>query len=49
VPDRETKNLFNLLKKAGVADISINWQNTGHELILEEIRKAKDWMLRVLS
>ena len=49
VPDHETKNLFNLLKKAGVADILINWQNSGHELILEEIRKAKDWLLRVLS
>ena len=49
VPDQETKNLFNLLKKAGVVDVSINWQNSGHELILEEIRKAKDWLLRVLS
>ena len=49
VPGQETQNLFNLLKKAGVADISINWQNSGHELILEEIRKAKDWLLRVLS
>ena len=48
VPDHETKNLFNLLKKAGVVDISINWQNSGHELILEEIRKAKDWLLHVL-
>ena len=49
VPDHEAKDLFNLLKKAGVADVSINWQNSGHELILEEIRKAKDWLLRVLS
>jgi phospholipase/carboxylesterase len=49
VPGQETQNLFNLLKKAGVADISMNWQNSGHELILEEIRKAKDWLLRVLS
>jgi phospholipase/carboxylesterase/glyoxalase family protein len=48
VSDRETENLFNLLKKAGVADISINWQNSGHELILEEIRKVKDWLLRLI-
>ena len=48
VPDQETKNLFNLLQKAG-ADLSINWQNSGHELILEEIRKAKDWLLSVLA
>jgi len=49
VPDQQTQNLFNLLKKAGVTDISINWQNSGHELILEEIRKARDWLLSVLS
>jgi predicted esterase len=49
MPDLETTNLFNLLKKAGVADISINWQSSGHELILGEIRKAKDWLLHVLS
>src|SRR5207244_898453 len=28
VSRQETKNLFALLKKAGVADISINWQNS---------------------
>ncbi|MFZ0513781.1 MAG: alpha/beta hydrolase, partial [Candidatus Nitrosopolaris sp.] len=44
VPRQETQNLFNLLRKAGVAHISINWQNSGHELIVEEIRKAKDWL-----
>lgn len=48
VSDRETENLFNLLKKAGVADISINWQNSGHELTLEEIRKVKHWLLHPL-
>ena len=48
VSDQETKNLFNLLQKAG-ADLSINWQNSGHNLILEEIRKAKDWLLSVLA
>ena len=48
VPDQETKNLFSLLQKAG-ADVSIIWQNSGHELILEEIRKAKDWLLSVLA
>jgi phospholipase/carboxylesterase/glyoxalase family protein len=45
VTGQETQNLFNLLKNAGVADMSINWQDSGHELILEEIRKAKDWLL----
>ena len=49
VSRQETKNLFTLLKKAGVADISINWQNSGHELISEEIRNAKDWLLHTIS
>lgn len=49
VPGQQTQNLFNLFKKAGLTDISINWQNSGHELILEEIRKARDWLLSVLS
>jgi hypothetical protein len=49
VPGQETKNLFTLLKKTGVADISINWQNSGHELISEEIRNAKDWLLHAIS
>jgi phospholipase/carboxylesterase len=43
VQRQETENLLSLLKKAG-ADVSINWQNSGHELILEEIRIAKDWL-----
>jgi phospholipase/carboxylesterase len=49
VPGQETRSLFNLLRKAGVADISINWQNSGHELSFEEIRKAKDWLLSLDS
>ena len=48
VPGQETKNLLNLLKKAG-AEVSINWQNSGHELSLEEIRKAKDWLFSTIS
>ena len=48
VQRQETENLLSLLKKTG-ADVSIIWQNSGHELILEEIRKAKDWLLSVLA
>ena len=43
VQRQETENLLTLLKKAG-ADVSINWQNSGHELILEEVRIAKNWL-----
>ena len=49
VPGQETQSLFNLLRKAGVADISINWQNSGHELSFEETRKAKNWLLSLDS
>jgi predicted esterase len=42
VSDQETKNLFNLLQKAG-ADLSINWQNSGHNLILEERHISTDF------
>jgi predicted esterase len=47
VPNQDTKNLLNLLKKAG-AETSINWQNSGHELGLEEIKKAKDWLFSAI-
>jgi predicted esterase len=47
VPSQDTKNLLNLLKKAG-AETSINWQNSGHELSLEEIKKAKDWLFSAI-
>jgi phospholipase/carboxylesterase len=47
VPSQDTKNLLNLLNKAG-AETSINWQNSGHELSLEEIKKAKDWLFSVI-
>jgi len=47
VPSQDTKNLLNLLKKAG-AETSINWQNSGHELSLEETKKAKDWLFSAI-
>ena len=43
VTSQETKNLLDLLQKAG-ADVSINWQNSGHELTSDEVRKARDWL-----
>jgi predicted esterase len=43
VSRQEADRLFGLFKKAG-ANISLNWQESGHELTMEEIRKAKEWL-----
>ena len=39
----EAERLFGLFKKAG-ANISLSWQESGHELTMEEIRKAREWL-----
>jgi predicted esterase len=41
---KEAENLFGLFEKAG-ADISLSWQESGHELTMKEIRKAKEWLI----
>lgn len=43
VPQQEVERLFNLFKKAG-AETSLNWQDGGHELSMEEVKKAKKWI-----
>jgi phospholipase/carboxylesterase len=45
VSRQEAENLFGLFKKAG-ANISLSWQEGGHELTMDEIGKAKEWLLR---
>jgi predicted esterase len=35
--------LFSLFKKAG-ATVSLYWQNSGHELRMEEFMEAKEWL-----
>src|ERR687886_2095634 len=44
VSRQETDRLFGLLKKAG-ANISLSWQESGHELTMNEIRKAREWLV----
>ena len=44
VSRQEAEKLFGLFKNAG-AKVSLNWQESGHELTMEEIRKAKEWLL----
>jgi predicted esterase len=36
-------SLFSLFKKAG-ATVSLYWQNSGHELRMEEFMEAKEWL-----
>ena len=39
----EADRLFGLFKKTG-ANISLSWQESGHELTIEEISKAREWL-----
>jgi phospholipase/carboxylesterase len=48
VSRQEAEKLFGLFKNAG-ANVSLNWQESGHELTMEEIRKAKEWLLQYTS
>jgi phospholipase/carboxylesterase len=44
----EADRLFVLLKETG-AKVSLGWQESGHELTMEEIRKAREWLLHSSS
>ena len=43
VSRQEAEKLFGLFKNAR-AKVSLSWQESGHELAMEEIRKAKEWL-----
>jgi phospholipase/carboxylesterase/glyoxalase family protein len=43
VSKQEAERLFGLFKNAG-ANISFIWQESGHQLTMEEIQKAKEWL-----
>jgi predicted esterase len=43
VPKQETNNLYDLLEQAG-AKVSLQWQNSGHELTPRDVRAARDWL-----
>ena len=45
VSRQEADRLFGLFEKMG-ANISLSWQESGHELTMDEIQKAKEWLLR---
>ncbi|HYZ50236.1 MAG TPA: alpha/beta hydrolase [Nitrososphaeraceae archaeon] len=48
VSRQEAEKLLGLFRNAG-ANVSISWQESGHELTMDEIRKAKDWLLQYSS
>jgi phospholipase/carboxylesterase len=43
VPKQKAERLFDLFKKAG-AKVSLNWQDSGHEITMKEVQKAKEWL-----
>ena len=43
IPSHETEDLFDLLRNAG-ANVSIHWQNSGHELTQRDVKVARDWV-----
>jgi phospholipase/carboxylesterase len=45
VPKQDAERLVDLFKKTG-AKVSLYWQNSGHDLTIEEIRKAREWLLQ---
>ena len=43
VSKQEAERLFGMFKNAG-AKVSLSWQQSGHELTMEEVQKAKEWL-----
>jgi phospholipase/carboxylesterase len=43
VSSRGTKDLFDLLKKTG-SNVSLEWQNSGHELTQKDLSEAREWL-----
>jgi phospholipase/carboxylesterase len=48
VSRQEADRLFGLFKKMG-ANISLSWQESGHDLTMDEIRKAREWLVHSAS
>jgi phospholipase/carboxylesterase len=48
VSRQEAEKLFGLFKKAG-ANVSLSWQESSHELTIEEIQKARERLVHSAS
>jgi predicted esterase len=44
-PD-ETERLATLLRRSG-ADVTLAWQNAGHELTSSDVETARDWLRQI--
>ncbi|MFL6321466.1 MAG: hypothetical protein ACJ72Q_13450 [Nitrososphaeraceae archaeon] len=47
VTKQEAERLFGLFKNAG-AKVSLIWQDSGHELTMDEVQKSKKWLQPLL-
>jgi phospholipase/carboxylesterase len=47
VTRRGAEKLFGLFRKAG-AKVTINWQESGHELTMEEVQIAREWLQKFI-
>ncbi len=45
VPREQTEQLADLYRQAG-ASVELFWQNGGHSVSLEEVRAAREWLIR---
>ena len=43
ITTQQSEYLFNLFKESN-ADVTLHWQNSGHELIENDIQSAKEWL-----
>jgi phospholipase/carboxylesterase len=43
IPSPGTKGLFDLLRKTG-SNVSLRWQNSGHELTQKDVSEAREWL-----
>jgi phospholipase/carboxylesterase len=47
VTSQGAEKLFGLFRKAG-AKVTINWQESGHELTMEEVQIAREWLQKFI-
>jgi phospholipase/carboxylesterase len=43
IPRHKTKELFDLLRKRG-SNVSLKWQNSGHQLTQSDVSEAREWL-----
>ena len=45
VSAEETEQLASLLRSSG-ADVTVAWQNAGHELTQQDVTTAREWLMQ---